>query len=209
MTTFAKLIENVKKDLRATDGARLSDEDIREAINDAIFDYETERFSFNEGDTTFNTVPPTTPVHMLEIDEIQYDQGPRRYRLNRIHYREWVTKSFNQNNSRGPAFEYTIHSQNIHFFPTPDNAEEVTVTGLQRLTPSPLTDPTTTNGWTDEGRRLIRARADWDLSLNRLRNPDAASVYKSAETDAAAMLRQKTTQYLATGHSYVPDWEYR
>lgn len=212
MTDFSKLIANVKKDLRATEGARLSDEDIREAINDAILEYEAERFHFNEGTRELDTVPGQQsydlPAGVLEIDEIQYDHASRRYRLVQVHYREWTKLSYSATSVVGPAYRYAQFGEKLHLYPIPNQVDTLIISGVMRLDPSPLDDPNQTNGWTNEARRLVRARAAWDLSLSRLHNGDMAALYEAATVSALANLRHRTNQLVSTGQSYVEEWDH-
>ena len=212
MTTFARLIANVKRDLRATEGSRLSDEDVRDAINDAITEYEHERFKFNEGSTSLNLVAAQQsydlPAGLLEVDEIQYDHASRKYRLDRINFRDFTKLSFSSVATVGPSYVYAIHSEQLHFYPIPHSPDTLQIFGIYRVDPSPLDDPLTSNGWTTAAHRLIRARACWDLSLMRLHNPDLASNYEAAVSSSLSHLRDSTRQLIATGQSHVDDWDY-
>lgn len=218
MATFGNLISRLKKDLRATGGLRVSDDDIKEAINDAILHYETTRFTFNEGNgdnglgATITTVAGTPsyeiPVTVLELDEVQYLQDNDQYYLKLWHWRDYMRAISDTASIQGPPSYYAVHGGYLHFYPTPERVTTITLSGLVRLSPYPLTSVGSANGWTTGGLPLIRAHAAWDLSLNRMANPDLAANFALAEGSAFSSLIGKTQALLGTGCAYVPDWDY-
>jgi hypothetical protein len=207
----------VKKDLRATEGLRVSDDDVADAIRDAVAFYETERFSFNEGNgdngagVTIDTVAGAdayaVPVLALQIDEIQYLQGNADYYLTRWSWGDYRRAVSDRSAVQGPSTHYALHGGYLYFYPTPDSVTTITISGIVRLTPYPLTAASATNAWTEVALPLIRAHAAWDLSINRLQNPDMAANFAIAENIALGSLRSRTIALIATGQAQVDDWD--
>lgn len=217
MATFGEVIARVRKDLRATAGLRLDDDDIKDAINDAIWAYRSTRFFFNEGNAdnglgaTIATVAGTEsyaiPSTVLEIDQVQYLNANHQYRLTRWHWADYIRAISDVAAITGSPTHYAVQGRYFHLYPTPDQATTVTIYGLVQLDPYPLTASASENGWTNEALPLIRARADWDLSLNRLANPDMAANFATAETAARQALMDQTNAYIAVGHAHVDRWD--
>ena len=217
MATFGNLKRRIKRDVRARDGLRLSEEDIDDAVNDAIQHYEHHRFFFNEGNAenglgqTITTVAGTAsyafPSLVIDLDEVLYLDNGDLEPLTQISWHQYRDETRNPTTFTGVPDHYALHGGWIYFDPTPDEVTTVTLTGLMRLTPTPLSLPSHSNGWTTHGLALIKARACWDLSLNALANPDRAVDFKTAENDALTELIGATNLRTSTGSAYVPYWD--
>ena len=217
MATFGDLINRVKRSVRATAGLRVTDDEIKQAINDAVEHYAETRFTFNEGDAdnglgpTITTVAGTAryalPAAVIELDSVQYLHAGNQYHLRLWHWQDYMRAVSDTSAVQGSPLYYTIHGQSIHLYPSPDEATTVTLSGLIKLDPTPLAVLTATNGWTNRGAALIRARAAWDVALNILGNPDLAQTFAAAEQSALSSLTQAAQDLLGTGQAYVPDWE--
>jgi hypothetical protein len=217
LATFGALVNRVKKDLRATEGLRVSEDDIKDALNDAITFYETERFTFNEGDihnglgVTITTVAETgsyaVPAAALTIDSVHYLAAANdNYPLNSWTWGQYVRATANTGTSGGPS-HYVHHGGYLHFYPTPSETTTVTLSGIVRLSPSPLSVAAHTNAWTNVALPLIRARACWDISLYRLANPDRAVDFEKAEFSALSTLKSRVMATAMVGRAVVDDWD--
>lgn len=216
MATLGNVIKRIKRDLRASNGLRLSDSDVIDAVNDAIRHYRATRFHFNEanGDNglgkTITTVVGQAayafPAGVLELDHVLYLQDSYNYPLEQWTYQEHLTAIGDTTTARGPIKQYAIHGNRIHAFPPPDRVTTITLTGLVELTPTPLSGLTTENAWLTTALSLIRARASWDLSINTMANPDRAQDFKGVEREALNSIRWETTTRITTGKALVEDW---
>jgi hypothetical protein len=203
--------------VRATAGLRVTDDEIKQAINDAIEHYADNRFAFNEGNgdnslgPTITTVAGTAryplPASIIELDSVQYLHASNQYYLRNWHWQDYMRAVSDTSAVQGSPLYYTIHGGSIHLYPSPDEATTVTLSGLIHLDPTPLVILSSTNAWTNRAAALIRARAAWDISLAILGNPDLASVFAAAEAPALASLTKQAQDLLSTGQAYVPDWE--
>jgi hypothetical protein len=210
-------MKRIKRDIRSKNGLRVDDEDVKEAINDAIRHYRMRRFTFNEATpenglgqtitTAAGTATYDFPSTVLDLDEVLYLQSGYNYPLVRWSWSEQKAALGDTVSSRGPARHYAVYGNDLHIFPAPDEVTTITLTGLVQLTPTPLSTPTQTNAWMTDGLALVRARASWDLSLNTLANPDRAGDFRQAEFEALNALTEETNRRLSTGCALVEDYE--
>ncbi|MGI9507168.1 MAG: hypothetical protein ACR2RE_29350 [Geminicoccaceae bacterium] len=180
MATFLSLIDRLESDLGSRAG-NLLDTEIKEAINQAIEDYEEDRYSFNEDTTDFPTVAlqaeydlDTVAPNVLTIDQGQYLLAGHLYRLVRQTYEWYVEALVNQTAQTGPSNFYIVYGRKLFLYPQPDQITTVTLSGVHRELNVPLTADGDENGWTNDARQMIRYAAAMDLYANRLKDPVAA-----------------------------------
>lgn len=181
MATFLELQATIEADLSASENNDLTAL-VKGAINDAISFYEQQRLDFNENRTVAATVAEQAEYdqatywpNVLVIDQIQYLQSGHQYRLTRQSYEWYLDVLVNQSAQVGPATNYAVYDKTIFLYPQPDEVTDLTISGLHRLTPSPLENDSDTNDWlTGTALQMIRARAKADLYANRLNNPQQA-----------------------------------
>lgn len=217
MATLGNVMRRIKRDLRSKNGLRLDDDDIIEAINDAIRHYRMRRFHFNEATADNGLGQPVTtvagtaaydfPSTVLELDEVLYLYSGYNYPLIEWSWRDQVNAVGDTTSSRGPGRFYTVYGNDLHVFPPPDAATTITLTGLVELTPTPFATATQTNAWLDDALSLTKARASWDLALNTIANPDRAADFRQAEAEAISALTEETTRRIKTGCALVLDWD--
>jgi len=180
VATFLNLIDRIELDLGARVG-NLLDTEIKEAINQAIEDYEEDRYGFNEDITQFSTVAlqaeydlDTVAPNILVIDQGQYLLSGHLYRLVRQTYEWYVEALVNQTAQTGPSNFYIVYRRKLFLYPQPDQITTVTLSGIHREADVPLTADGDTNGWTNQARQMIRYAAAMDIYANRLKDPVAA-----------------------------------
>jgi len=197
MATFLELQNKIALDLSVSVNNLLSDE-IKDAINDAISHYETNRFEFNEDRTTFPTVAlqaeypkdPTNWPNVLIIDQVQYLFAGHLYQLVRQSYEWYVEAVVNQTAQTGPSNHYAIYEETMFLYPKPDVATTVTISGIHRLTPSPLVNDSDTNDWLiGNALQMIRARAKADILVNRQNNLQLAEAQQTVAENYFTELR--------------------
>ncbi len=195
MATFGDLIDTIERDLGSDENSLLENE-VKDAINFAIQDYENERFQFNEGESTFNTVAlqaeydlTSDAPNALTFDNVQYLFAGHLYRLEQQPYEWYVEALVNQTAQTGPSNYFSIFQQRMYLYPQPDVATTVTISGVVRLTPSPLVDNADENAWTNEARQMIRSKAKADLFGNRIYNMKLAATMLQAADSYLIQLR--------------------
>lgn len=203
MATFRNLIDEIASDLGASVSNPLDDQ-IKEAINRAIEDYEEERFTFNEGiDTTLNTVVNqpsyTLPTDVLHIDQVVYVFSTYDYRLQWQTYEWYIEILGNQTSQVGPSQYYTIYGGLIYLYPTPNEITNVPISGILREANVPLVDDGDENGWTNQAKQMIKARAKMDLFANRLYKADAALAEQTLADNYFKHLRRSVDRLRVMG----------
>jgi hypothetical protein len=213
MTTFAVMkarivSETVRDDLTATQ--------LGAVVNDAIKQFEGQRFAFNEGRYRILTVAGTeyydliTPTlltsagaavgtgeRLLELDDITCAVNSQPYRLcprTQQRINEWQTTTY-----QGQPADYTLYGQQLRIFPIPDAEYQLDLMGLARLSPAPLSADSDTNAWMTEGEVLIRSHAKMLLYRDVLRDPDGASLAVEAVKDEHMGLMRKMGAQAFTG----------
>ena len=213
MSTFAAMKtrivdETLRDDLTATQ--------LGNAINDAIKQWEGERFKFNEKRYQILTVASTeyydlsgstlltsagaavgTGEALLELDDITATVNSQPYRLvprTQQHVNEWQSSSYT-----GQPADFTLYGAQLRLFPIPDAVYTLNLMGLARLAPNPLSADGDTNAWMTEGEPLIRAHAKMLLYRDVLRDNDGAGLAVEQMKEAEHMLKRKMGAQAFTG----------
>jgi hypothetical protein len=201
--TRAELQAKIQLDLRRND---VSDE-ISAAISAAIKEYESERFWFLEGTYTFSTTASTAwydlPDTSQIIDTVKAQISGNWVPLDERHY------SYLDDEDTGlvtgtPA-EYARYQNRMRIYPVPNSAYPMEIYFTQETT-----DPTASESsvWTvrNKGYELIRARAKWDVYLNRLHDTEGAMRASAAESRAYSTLKRKNDNKVMTGKTQKHHW---
>lgn len=205
--------------------ARLVDEMLRDdltatqlgnAINDAILQFEGERFKFNErryqiltvaGQEYYDLIGPTlltsagvavgTGETLLEIDDIFTTISNNPYRLaprTQQHINEWQSTNY-----QGQPADYTLYGQQLRIWPIPDQVYTLSLMGLARLPPNPLSADGDTNAWMTDAEPLIRSYAKMILYRDILRDAEGAGGALELAKEADGMLKRKMGAQAFTG----------
>lgn len=213
MTTFSAMKnrivdETLRDELTATQ--------LNNAINDAIRQWEGERFVFNERRYRILTVAaqeyydltgPTlltsagaavaTGEMVLELDDITATVNNSPYRLcprTQQWFNEWTTTTH-----QGQPSDYTIYGDQLRIFPIPDAAYQLDLNAMARLGPNPLSGDTDTNAWMTEAEPLIRNHAILLISRHVVIDDDAAKRAVEGLKEAEHMLKRKMAAKAFTG----------
>jgi hypothetical protein len=213
MTTFAVMkarivSETVRDDLTATQ--------LGAVVNDAIKQFEGQRFAFNErryqiltvaAQEYYDLITPTlltsagdavgTGEMLLELDDITVTVNSQPYRLcprTQQGINEWQTTTY-----QGQPADYTLYGQQLRIWPLPDAAYTLNLNGLARLSPKPLSADADTNAWMTEGEVLIRSHAKMLLYRDVLRDQEGASLAADAVKDEHMGLMRKMGAQAFTG----------
>jgi hypothetical protein len=189
MTDFAIMQARIADDIVRDDlGSQ-----IQNAINDAIELQEGERFKFNEKRYTILTVTsqeyydltgPTlltsaggvvaTGETLLEIDDILTTISSQPRRLT-ARTQQWMNDQQSATYQGQPA-SYTVYGQQLRIFPIPNGVYTLTLMGLARLGPNPLSEASHTNAWMTDGAAIIRGQAKLLLYRDLLRDPEGVGL---------------------------------
>jgi len=209
---------------RAVMKARIADELMRSdlttqigyAISDAIANYQSERFWFNESRSiTFTTVASTeyytalsgdvtNAKDILKVDYAVITVGSNVSPLDWIEPLEAEDLS-NDGSFTGEPYAYSFYNQQIRLYPIPNDAWTVRLAGHIKIA-EPDADGDTGNVWMVEAERLIRSRAKRNLALDGvLTDKDISNLsafiqaQQVQEMDAFAQLKGRSGQMLGSG----------
>jgi hypothetical protein len=202
-STFGEMVSSI---LNETRRISMSD-DVSNCILDAISNYETERFWFNETrDTTFSLSTSqavyTSADHsmiprLMQIDRFEVTRSANdKFKLRPKTY-EYV-QEWNESNSSAEPFAYSYWGQALHLT-QPNNGYEVRISGIVQL--ASLSASTDSNAWVERGNgyELIKRRAMALLYATYLRDDANAQRNEKLEIQALDRLRARTTQLQASG----------
>lgn len=174
---------------------------IQNAIQSALRFYESERFWFNEGESTAPTVANqaayATPLDFLEADEFTLtDSSGTRLPFTVLSFEDF-RKRYVSNGLIGRPCHWTYYGDQFWLGPAPDAVYTLTLSYLKRL--STLSGSSDGNAWMVHGEELIRTRAKADLFANVIRSTDDAVAMSQLEQVALANLAVKSAKKLRTG----------
>jgi hypothetical protein len=208
MGTYLDLQNNIASDLTRSD---LSAQ-IKSAIQDAIKQYERQRFWFNTTRSkTFQTVAGQMPYtgsdlaeipNLIRIDNLFLTWGTATYPL------EWYEPDefeflTSLNTSNGRPSVYTYIDAQLLLWPTPVAAYTVRPHMHYRL--SALANDTDSNSWCNEAENLIRAHAKLILYSGLLEDDQGAARMAQQIPGIKAGLDYETAARSATGRIRAPD----
>ena len=177
------------------------------AIADAIDFYQSERFHFNESRSlTFSTVADqefytssdlAAIATMQSFDYLLLYLSGLPYEINRRTPIE--IELLNQGATvTGQPYSYSYYNKQIRLGPVPDSVYTIRIAGRITYT-APASDSEASNPWMQDGEKLIRSRAKWELFTHVLRNAEQAEAMKAAEKEAFSQLKGKTALLSGTG----------
>jgi hypothetical protein len=202
MSTYLDMITRISDESQRADMI----DQVKLCVQDAIAHYEVERFWFNEfRDRTFTTVAgqefygaadQSDIPNVLEFDAVTLTVGTARRLLTKVGYVD--IEAWNADSSaRGQPTHYSYWGQGIRFYPVPDGAYQVRLSGLFKL--PTLTADGDQNAWTTEAEELVRNRAKSILYSQYLRDDANAARAAALETAARERLSATTARRLAAG----------
>lgn len=162
------------------------DQEIADAISTAISAYQQDRFRFNEpalvdaptfntvvGRTTYTSVDNANIGTLYAIDMLSFtDAGGNTFSIRRDDSLDVRLESWP--NQTGQPEGFTYRGNKIQLYPSPDKAYVVNIDGLTFVA-EPASDVEDNNPWMNEGERLIRCRAKYEIAIHRTRNAKMAA----------------------------------
>ncbi len=179
---------------------------IPNAIQAAIRYYESERFWFNEGESTASTVDAqqayAMPTDFLEAESLTVTKDSIRYPMKRRPW-SWLRQRHFVLTARTLPRNWSYFANQIWLYPIPDAIYTLTISFLKRQ--AALSAYADTNDWMVHGEELIRTRAEWDLMFHTAKDYQAAAMLEQATEKALDNLRGKSEQKIATGRLSFDD----
>lgn len=173
---------------------------IKQAIQTAIQAYERIPLYFNQlreeaafytaqGQEFYTSSDSPLIPSMVTVEKVTVTVSGNRYSMNPR------TPQYLEDTSVNPIVfgqpvDYSYFAETFRFYPIPDNAYPIALTGIKRL--FTLQNATDTNAWTSDAELLIRSRAKFELATHVLRDTDLATLMKAAELDALSDLKGET-----------------
>ncbi len=197
--TLADLYAEIADDIERADlGPQIAT-----AVDRAIRFFQPDRFFFNEGYVTFQTIPGSDVYasgdagaipDLMAIDSVVMLDGSTPTVLQRVD--EAGIEAADQPSSQSQPFAYSYFERSLRLWPMPSDVWTVRVMAHVRL-PAPALDEA--NAWTDEASGLIAARAKWHLALNALRSAPMAQMQAQIVDDELRALRGRSNVIASTG----------
>lgn len=171
------------------------------AINEAIRDYSSTRFWFNQSRTlTFNTVASQTFYtssdnasipKLVTIDKCIVYQSAAPYECD---WKDnWELDATDDGTARGLPYWYSYFNMQIRFYPIPDNIYSTRIVGIIR--PDDLSADSDTNVFTQYADTLIRLSAKRRIYAEIMKDEAKASTEANLEQlELSRLLRETTMQ---------------
>lgn len=193
--TLGDLKARITRELHRTDLADV----ISDAIRDAIADYQSTRFEFNQARATFNTAAGTEFYtgfgDVASVDSIVAVVNGRRSKLVGWPYAV-MERIATTTSAFGEPSAWAWYAQQFRLYPVPDAVYVLTVSYVQRIG-LPASD-SDSNIWTAEAEQLIRHSAKRRIAQNHTLDPEMAQSARAAEADCFRRL-MRDVQQLDTG----------
>lgn len=192
------------------------DDEIHNAIMDAIGAYENTRFYFNETRSfTFTTTASQARytssdsgwanlAKILKIDFVAVTLNGQPFRCMPRHPEEFEFELITSTNT--PMY-YGWYDESIVFHPTPNDALTVRI-GCHEKAAAPASDGETSNPWMAKAERLIRNRAKAELftHVEDIADEKKAAKYLALAEEALSQLEARTLRQTQVGPLVVAPW---
>lgn len=199
MSTLDGLKSRIADELARTD---LTSQ-IANAVSDAIYDYQSTRFAFNQSRESLSTVSGQEfytsddfPAEIIEVDSIRATVNGRTYQLEPWSYNE-LDRIASTTNTTGQPLAWAWYAEELRIYPVPDGVYTLTISCHKRIS---APSGSNSNQWTDEkvAGQLIRYSALRRLARDYLKDEKEAQQYEAHEVTQLRRLR-KESRKLSTG----------
>lgn len=209
--TFGLLLDRLEDELRDA----TINTNIRDAVRNAIADYEYERFYFNEERSLsftastnaefYSSADLASIPYLLKIDSIRIATNNQYYPLRRRDY-SWMENVSQTVTQTGIPTDYAYYNQRLRLWPIPNAKYTVQIASVIRL--PTLSATTDTNAWVSEQlpEAMIRARTKAHIWAHVKRDPVQAAFFNQIAQQHHDMLVRNTTKQLSSG-SFRP-WKF-
>lgn len=179
------------------------------AVDRAIRFFQPDRFFFNEGYVTFQTIPGSDVYaagdagaipDLMAIDRVVMLDGSSPTVLQRVD-EAWI-EAADQPTSQSQPCAYSYFERSLRLWPVPSDTWTVRLMAHVRL---PAPDLDEANAWTDEASSLIAAWAKRHLARNSLRNPVMARDQSEIIAEELSALQGRSNVIASTGQVQAYD----
>lgn len=197
MGTLAELKARIAREMNRTDLTTV----IAENIADAVADYQSIRFEFNQARASFSTVAGTEfyggalPADIGQVDSIVATVNGRRSKLAAWPYTV-MERIATTTSAFGEPSAWSWYAKQLRLYPVPDAVYALTLSYVRRID-VPAADGDS-NIWTTEAEQLIRHSVKRRIAQNYTRDDEMAQAARAAEGDAYRRL-MRDVQQLDTG----------
>ena len=170
------------------------------AIGDAVKQYQSRRFAFNQTRGTFSTAVGTefydSLTDIASIDTVTMTVNGRKVVLDEwpYGYMERINTTTNTNNQ---PWAWSWYDEKIRLYPIPDAVYPMTVSYVQKVD-VPSTDGAS-NIWTTEAEELIRHAAKKRIYRDVTMDDSGAMKAEMAEAEQLARLTKDSNRLAAGG----------
>lgn len=196
MADLATLKSRIAREIHRSDLTA----DIAYAISDAVKQYQSRRFAFNQTRGTFSTAVGTEFYEDLtdiaSIDTVTMTVNGRTVVLDEwpYGYMERINTTTNTNNQ---PWAWSWYDEKIRLYPIPDAVYPMTVSYVQKVD-VPSTDAAS-NIWTTEAEELIRHAAKKRIYRDVTMDDAGAMKAEMAEAEQLARLTKDSNRLAAGG----------
>ena len=198
MATYGGMANRIISEIARSDTSITAD--VQAQILSAIEFYASQRFWFNEKESTITTSSSLAvyafPADMQQIDSVvMWDSSGTKIDLGPKTFHE--INGMDSGRDFGKPSWYATYAQQFRLYPVPNGTFTFVVSHQYRI--ATLSASTDTNAWTNEAESLIRARATKLLHAIKFKDPESASVCEEWERQELERLRMQTEKLLDTG----------
>lgn len=198
MATYGAVVNRIIEELPRSDSSITAI--VSQNLLSAIDFYTTDRFWFNEKQTTLTTSSSLAyyawPTDLLEIDSVVvFDTGGTTYELEPMDFKSM--NALDGGTTFGRPIWYSTYNKQFRLYPRPDATYTFVVS--HQYAPATLSATTESNVWTTEAESMIRARTKYLLAAGKFKDADSASFYKAIEQEEYNRLKDQTEKLLNVG----------
>jgi hypothetical protein len=150
--------------------------------------------------TTADTATKAIPAGLRHIDRVAVVVGGYDYELDKV-TREVMADRQGADTGAGQPIEYSWEDTVLKFWPIPDEAYTVNVTGIYDDTA--LSADSSTNSWTTIGENLIIARAKYTICRDITLDTEMMELAAMAERSERTRLFGETNARTASGRVWA------
>lgn len=205
--TLGRMKLRIKNEINRSD----LDDEIADAINDAILAYSDQRFFFNDtrsftvtcvvDQDRYTAADDADIGNILKIDYVTVEVNSLPYICE---LKPPLFFEYQETMSSNIPFYYGWYDESLLLYPPPAAAYTVRIGAVERIA-APSTDTETANPWMTHAERLIRNRAKAELytHVDDIADDNKAARFLALAEDALAQLDRMTARLTSGGAVYV------
>lgn len=210
MATLAQMITRIADRLLDPNHTIITEQQIREAVNEAIDFHKYETFFFNEFEETVTltadsatlTLSTNTPLEIYEEGGVVIDYGQQYWDVRRVSTQQYDSES---TQSTGMPYIWTYRNDGYELYFIPDQAYSCIVRGIKDYTAFDITgtDDANTSDWTTTAERLTRYTALSNLATDYRQGLEMADKFEQRAAMELEKLQKVTRQKYKTNTNHI------